>query len=371
MSSRDYFAEVAGAWDQMRSVFFSEAVREKALSLAGLCTGHAPVGLTAADLGAGTGFVTEALLAQGLTVFAVDQSPAMLDELRAKFAATGRITTLVGQAEALPLPNASVEYVFANMFLHHVDDPAKAIAEMARVLRPGGRVVITDLDSHAHQFLLTEHHDRWPGFARAEVSAWLAAAGLSAVAVDCAGQNCCAQSSTGSVAACVSIFVASATKPVATLRPQDLDPLAVGLRARSFMDADRPLLCAESVLLAVAEALGVRSPLIPRMATGFCSGLARSCGPCGAFSAGVMALGLALGRDSSQDELDDSYGPVLEYRDFFLARFGSLNCQELTGQDLGTAEGQLAYREAGLKLKVCAPVLEQCAAQLIRILTGQ
>lgn len=363
MSSREYFAQVAGQWDTLRAGFFAEAVRDKALALAGVRPG-----LTAADLGAGTGFVTEALLAAGLTVFAVDQSPAMLAELSAKFGASGRLTALPGAAERLPLPGASVDFVFANMFLHHVDDPAAAIAEMARILRPGGRLVLTDLDSHKHQFLLTEHHDRWPGFRREDVAGWLASAGLERPAVDCAGQSCCAESCDGTDSARISIFAAHAVKPLLGLRPQDADPLAVGRLARSFWDAEKPLLCAESVLLAVAQGLGVSSPLIPRLATGFCSGLARSCGTCGAFSAGVMGLGLALGRDSGSDELDETYGPAQEFREFFLARFGSLNCRELTGHDLGSPQGLAAYREEGLKNTLCGPLLEASAAQVMRIL---
>ncbi|MDR3639704.1 MAG: C-GCAxxG-C-C family (seleno)protein [Humidesulfovibrio sp.] len=365
MSSLEYFAKVARDWDSLRAGFFPESVRVKALALAGIGAG---AGLTAADLGAGTGFVTEALLAAGLTVFAVDQSPEMLARLRSKFASVGRLFALEGAAERLPLPEASVDFVFANMFLHHVDDPRAAIAEMARILRPGGRVVITDLDSHTHQFLLTEHHDRWAGFRRAEVSAWLAAVGLTAVAVDCCGENCCADSCDGADQAAIGIFAASATRPVLGIRPADADPLAVAGFARSCWGNAKPLLCAESVLSAVAQGLGVRSPLIPRLATGFCSGLSRTCGPCGAFSAGIMALGLALGRDSGQDDLDETYGPAQEFREFFLERFGALDCRALTGHDLGTPEGLLAYREAGLKLKFCAPLLEEAAAQVIRIL---
>ncbi len=172
MSGREYFARVAGEWDALRSGFFPEAVRDKALALAGLDGGSvggpgAGAGRTALDVGAGTGFVTEALLAAGLEVCAVDESPEMLERLRAKLAGRGRLTVLPGGAGRLPLPSASVDFVFANMLLHHAGDPAAAIAEMARVLKPGGRVVLTDLDRHDFAFLLTEHHDRWPGFERA------------------------------------------------------------------------------------------------------------------------------------------------------------------------------------------------------------
>ena len=169
----------------------------------------------------------------------------------------------------------------------------------------------------------------------------------------------------------MSIFAAHARRPLCAIPAEKADPLAVGARARACMDQGRPLLCAESVLLAVSQGLGCSSPLIPRLATGFCSGLSRSCGPCGAFSAGIIALGLALGRDTGLDDLDETYGPAQEFREFFLARFGSLSCRELTGYDLGSASGLAAYRAQGLKTSVCFPILEQAAAQVIRILAEQ
>lgn len=60
-----------------------------------------------------------------------------------------------------------MNYVFANMCPHHVENPPEAIREMARVVQPGGRLVITDLEPHDFTFLREEHHDRWMGFARA------------------------------------------------------------------------------------------------------------------------------------------------------------------------------------------------------------
>ena len=372
MSSREYFADVAEQWDALRQGFFPDAVRDKALALAGIEPGDAAnAALTAADLGAGSGFVTEALLAAGLTVFAVDSSPEMLDRLRGKFASARggrRFTALEGEAGRLPLPDASVDCVFANMLLHHVEDPGAAIAEMARVLRPGGRLVLTDLDSHAHAFLLTEHHDRWPGFPRADVRAWLQAADFQDINVDCCGEDCCADSCCGADHARISIFAASARRPVLGLRPAQADPDAVAAYARGCWENAKPLLCAESVLAAVARGLGVHSPLIPRMATGFCSGLSRSCGLCGAFSAGVMALGMALGRNDGRDDLDDTFVPVQEFREYFLERFGSLECRAITGYDLGDPAGLAEYRRTCVKTRICAPMLEHAAAQVIRIL---
>ncbi len=207
MDSRDYFATVADKWDEMRAGYFSEAVRDKALAAAGVDEGR-----TAADVGTGTGFVTEALIEAGLSVIAVDRSPEMLDRLEAKFGSTGRVECRLGGGNDLPLKDGEVDYVFANMYLHHVEEPPAAVAEMARVLKPGGVMVITDLDRHDHAFLLREQHDRWPGFDREEVAGWLKAAGLKDAAVESVGQNCCAASECGSERAAVSIFVAAGRK---------------------------------------------------------------------------------------------------------------------------------------------------------------
>ena len=207
MTSKQYFDDVAQQWDEMRQGFFSEAVREKAYAVAGVQAGQ-----TAADIGAGTGFISEGLLRRGLRVVAVDQSAAMLEEMQQKFASFAGIDYRVGEAESLPLPDGTVDYVFANMYLHHVASPLQAVKEMARLLKPGGKLVITDLDEHSFEFLRTEQHDRWLGFRREVVRRWFTAAGLKNVAVDCVGESCCAQSSCGCQSASVSIFVASGEK---------------------------------------------------------------------------------------------------------------------------------------------------------------
>jgi len=208
MSSKEYFDEVAPRWDEMREVFFSEAVREKAIAAA-----NVRPGTLAADIGAGSGFVTEGLVRKGLRVIAVDQSEAMLSKMRSKLCHVDTIEYRVGSAESLPLDDETADYVFANMYLHHVDYPPRAIGEMVRILKPEGRLVITDLDEHVFEFLRTEQHDRWLGFKREHVRMWLSEAGLSGVATDCVGEDCCAQSAGGKGLASVSIFVAHGQKP--------------------------------------------------------------------------------------------------------------------------------------------------------------
>ncbi len=106
--------------------------------------------------------------------------------------------------------------------------------------------------------------------------------------------------------------------------------------------------CAESVLLALAEEQGIQSDLLPRIATGFCSGMARTCGQCGAVSGAIMAIGLANGRRVPTDPVDPSYVLVHELMLRFVERFGSANCQELIGVDFRTPEGQATFREQHL-----------------------
>lgn len=207
MSTKQYFGEVAPQWDKMRGAFFSEAVREKAISIASV----EPSKL-AADIGAGTGFITEGLIQKGLRVIAVDQSEAMLKQMGKKFQGIDTIDYRIGEAENLPIEDKVVDYVFANMYLHHVENPPVAIKEMVRTLKPGGMLVITDLDEHNFEFLKTEHRDRWMGFKREDVKRWFVEAGLKEAAVDCVGENCCAQSSCRGDYASVSIFVASGEK---------------------------------------------------------------------------------------------------------------------------------------------------------------
>ena len=174
-------------------------------------------------------------------------------------------------------------------------------------------------------------------------------------------------------------IAAHGTRPLCSRDIEDADPEAVGARARSFFEvgdgSGGPLLCAESVLRGVAEALGAYTPpftaLLPRIASGLCSGVARTCGTCGAFNGGILALGLALGRDTGRQSLDPVYAAVQEFADWFQQSQPSTTCHALTGCDFGTPEGQQRFREGGVKHSVCLPLVAAAAAQVVRILQEQ
>ncbi len=213
MSSKEFFDRVARDWDEMREGYYSDEVRAGALAAAGVEKGK-----TAADIGAGTGFISQGLVQEGLRVIAVDQSDVILDEMKKKFAGLVTIDYRVGNAEDIPIPDETVDYAFANMCLHHVESPPHAIGEMARILRPSGRLVITDVDEHEFEFLREEHHDRWLGFNRADIEAWFREAGLTDVRIGSIGTCCEVLSTCRDDFARIGIFVASGEKRARALK---------------------------------------------------------------------------------------------------------------------------------------------------------
>ena len=206
--SKEYFDDVAAQWDEMQKSFFSDSVKGKAFAAAGVAPGK-----LAADIGAGAGFITRGLIDRGLKVIAVDQSAGMLDQMRAAFGNNPGIDYRVGQAEKLPIADSEMDYVFANMFLHHVCNPEMAVQEMVRILKSNGRLVVTDMNSHTFEFLRSEQHDRWLGFMHDELRTWFASAGLESIKVENAEEKCSSSSVGSQELAEIEIFLALGTKP--------------------------------------------------------------------------------------------------------------------------------------------------------------
>lgn len=111
---------------------------------------------------------------------------------------------------------------------------------------------------------------------------------------------------------------------------------------------DAGLYCAESVVIALAKAQGIESELLPRLATGFCSGMARTGGTCGALTGAIMGVSLALGRNQASEQVQPAYAATQRVIRAFEHEFGARDCHVLLGCDLATPEGQATFREKNL-----------------------
>jgi ArsR family transcriptional regulator len=171
-----YFRENAAQWHHIRSLYIDE--REVEAALVEIIIAVAPRDLL--DIGTGTGRVLEVLAPHVEDALGIDQSREMLSIARVNLERAGveNASVRLGDMYQLALPDASFDAVVVHQVLHYADRPGAAIAEAARVLRPGGILVLVDFAPHELEFLREEHTHRRLGFADTEVSGWCRAAGL-------------------------------------------------------------------------------------------------------------------------------------------------------------------------------------------------
>jgi ArsR family transcriptional regulator len=172
----DYFARHAGEWDVLRSRHIAEGPVEEAL--AGLL-GTAPLGRLL-DVGTGTGRIAELFGDAAERVTALDNSPEMLRLARARLQhfPPERIDLVQGDFAALPFADASFDTVLFHQVLHYAQAPELALAEAARVTRPGGRIAIVDFAAHGIEELRDRHAHARLGFADDQIRALLGDAGF-------------------------------------------------------------------------------------------------------------------------------------------------------------------------------------------------
>ncbi len=170
--SQEFFASAAGDWDRLRREMFGEHVDMQALL--GLIDDSWCVG----DLGCGTGRVAETLAPFVERVVAVDGSREMLAAAGDRLRGLDNVELRSGQLESLPLQDGELDAALLFLVLHHVLDPEQVLAEVARVIRPGGRLLVADMTSHdRHAYQDTMGHV-WLGFTEQQIRGWLSHAGF-------------------------------------------------------------------------------------------------------------------------------------------------------------------------------------------------
>jgi ubiquinone/menaquinone biosynthesis C-methylase UbiE len=178
-AAQAYFRRHAAEWDRIRKLHVADAEVEKAILAA---VAERPVGALL-DLGTGTGRMLELFGPQIERGLGLDLSPDMLALARARLDRAGlrHCTVRQGDIYDLALPRDSFDLVIIHQVLHFLDDGARAIREAARVLRPGGRLLVVDFAPHDLEFLREQHAHRRLGFAPETVTQWTEAAGLVSV----------------------------------------------------------------------------------------------------------------------------------------------------------------------------------------------
>jgi ubiquinone/menaquinone biosynthesis C-methylase UbiE/DNA-binding transcriptional ArsR family regulator len=172
-----YFADKAEHWDSIRALHIGDAEVEAAIA-AMLQT--RPLGRFV-DIGTGTGRMLELFADEAISAIGIDRSPDMLRVARGKLSAAGRTDCELRQGDvmALSLPDGCAETVLIHQVLHYIPAPENALAEAARILAPGGRLLVIDFAPHDHEELRTQDAHARLGFSDTQMKSWLEALGLS------------------------------------------------------------------------------------------------------------------------------------------------------------------------------------------------
>jgi SAM-dependent methyltransferase/DNA-binding transcriptional ArsR family regulator len=171
---RDLFAGQADHWDRIRRQYEHPDLQTAVVGA--LVPDH----LRVIDVGTGTGALLPVLAGAAAAVVAVDHSDVLLRraEQRCRDAGCTNVEFRRADVRRLPFPDGAFDAAYSSMVLHHVPDPAGAVAELARVVRPGGRVVVVEFTRHNLAWMRDELTHRWLGFDRDDLDGWFAAAGL-------------------------------------------------------------------------------------------------------------------------------------------------------------------------------------------------
>ena len=173
--SQEFFASAAGDWGRLRSDLFGDT-----FFLWGVLSLIDPA-LVVGDLGCGTGQLTEVVAPYVRQVVAVDSSADMLDAARLRLGGAGNVDLRQGELESLPIEAGELDAAMVSLVLHYSPSPGRALAEVARVLRPGGRVLVVDMLPHERQEYQQQMGHVWLGFSEKQIGKFLTDAGFSDV----------------------------------------------------------------------------------------------------------------------------------------------------------------------------------------------
>ncbi|MFK7961880.1 MAG: ArsR/SmtB family transcription factor [Phycisphaerales bacterium] len=170
--SAAFFGRVGGEWDVVRRELFGDGFTAPAL------LGLLPADWTVADLGCGTGDAARLLAPLVDKVIAVDREPAMLEAARKRLSDLDNVEYRTGELLSLPIDDGALDAAVISLVLHHVEEPADVCREIARCLRPGGRLLIVDMLVHDRLDYRQRMGHVHLGFDETAVGQWAAAAGL-------------------------------------------------------------------------------------------------------------------------------------------------------------------------------------------------
>ncbi|MHC4696494.1 MAG: ArsR/SmtB family transcription factor [Planctomycetota bacterium] len=175
--SDEFFTQVGRHWDSLREEAFGATFHLEAV-LALL-----PADWTVADVGTGTGYLLPALASHFDQVIGVDPVEEMLEAARHRVQtdALGNVKLRQGDLSRLPVQGGAVDLAVAMLVLHHVPSPQEAVAEMCRIVRDNGRILIVEQTAHEHEAFRKRMHDHWWGFEPAELERLVESIGFEQV----------------------------------------------------------------------------------------------------------------------------------------------------------------------------------------------
>jgi ubiquinone/menaquinone biosynthesis C-methylase UbiE/DNA-binding transcriptional ArsR family regulator len=170
--SREFFATAAGKWDRLREDLFGDTFQLWAV------LGLIDPTLTVGDLGCGTGQLSETVAPYVRRVVAVDGSAEMLEAARTRLGACGNVDIRKGELEALPISDGELDAALLSLVLHYSAEPVRTLSEVARVCRPGAKLLVVDMLPHHHEEYQQQMGHVWLGFSEKQIVKFLTAAGF-------------------------------------------------------------------------------------------------------------------------------------------------------------------------------------------------